>query len=544
MSAINPIVQTPTRLNSDAFASNAAQTTAAAAPQGFSNTLSSVAAKPARKSGLVKTPPANARGDALPPSGNPPPPSPAAVTAATAAAAAAAAAAAPSANPTPPPPVSSAQAGDINAAPVAPAAPGGARTAAAEAAQAAATSTTTPVLSPGATPDADAALRGNGDAASAADLADLEDAPAGQVAQLSPAAVQAQAPGAAAAGAEAAAGPAAATTGPSEKATVRTPVTIPSSDIPGRGAASMRAIYPTGNSGATTSGRTAAIAPGQEMLNTPTTDSPAGTPAPAGQVDTPAMINAMQTATVSAASPGSAAPSAPAVNPSDTPPGPVNLLSTGGDVAAAAPALAAAAASAAQVVSTLAAGAAVDKKSHDTQTQIASTSAAASSADAAGAAQLLNGSGPTHAQAIAAPTFKVNAAVDSAEFGQNVASHLSTMVDGNVNSAKLQVSPPALGPIEVRIAIQGDHAQVWMASHSAMTRDALQNAAPQLKEMLNSQGFSQVSVDISQRSFQERTPMAHAYEWNAEPNGTPTAVSSSAAGVAGRSASGMLDAYA
>ena len=155
----------------------------------------------------------------------------------------------------------------------------------------------------------------------------------------------------------------------------------------------------------------------------------------------------------------------------------------------------------------------------------------------------MNAQGTAHADSAAVPTFKV-AAVDSPDFSQNVASHISTMLDGNVNSAKLQVNPPALGPIEVRIAIQGDHAQVWMASHSAMTRDALQDAAPQLREMLNSQGFAQVSVDISQRSFQERTPTAHAYEWNGESNAASSSASGGAASIASRASSGMLDAYA
>ena len=157
---------------------------------------------------------------------------------------------------------------------------------------------------------------------------------------------------------------------------------------------------------------------------------------------------------------------------------------------------------------------------------------------------MLNAQGTSHTDSGAVPTFKVNAAVDSPEFSQNVASHVSTMLDGNVNSAKLQVSPPALGPIEVRITIQGDHAQVWMASHSAMTRDALQDAAPQLREMLNSQGFAQVSVDISQRSFQERSPTAHAYEWNGESNAAANSASADVGSVAGRASSGMLDAYA
>lgn len=159
----------------------------------------------------------------------------------------------------------------------------------------------------------------------------------------------------------------------------------------------------------------------------------------------------------------------------------------------------------------------------------------------AGAAQLITSSAATDASP--PPTLKVSAGVDTAEFGQGVADRVSLMMDSNLTSAKLQVNPPALGPIEVRIALQGGHAQVWFTSHSAVTRDALESSSPELREMLGAQGFGQVSVDISQRSFQERSPQSHAYE------GTPAIGGESSASVQTpsatlRAASGLLDAYA
>jgi flagellar hook-length control protein FliK len=159
----------------------------------------------------------------------------------------------------------------------------------------------------------------------------------------------------------------------------------------------------------------------------------------------------------------------------------------------------------------------------------------------AGAAQLMTSNAATDASP--PPTLKVSAGVDTAEFGQGVADRVSLMMDSNLTSAKLQVNPPALGPIEVRIALQGGHAQVWFTSHSAVARDALESSSPKLREMLGAQGFGQVSVDISQRSFQERSPQSHAYE------GTPASRGDSSAsvqspGATSRAASGLLDAYA
>ena len=142
-----------------------------------------------------------------------------------------------------------------------------------------------------------------------------------------------------------------------------------------------------------------------------------------------------------------------------------------------------------------------------------------------------------------APTMRVHADVDSAEFPQSLADRVSFMVDNSWSNAKLQVNPPQLGPIELQIAVQGDHAQVMMSTHSALTRDALESSVPKLREMLSSQGFTQVNVDVSQRSFQERSAYTPPYGWMPSPasSAANATVSSTAAP---RSLLGVVDAYA
>lgn len=191
----------------------------------------------------------------------------------------------------------------------------------------------------------------------------------------------------------------------------------------------------------------------------------------------------------------------------------------------------------AQAVSASADAGAADKHSRGGLDSLSGTS----NDGTAGAAQLLTSSPLTDVSP--PPTLKVAAGVDTAEFGQGVADRVSLMMDSNLTSAKLQVNPPALGPIEVRIALQGGHAQVWFTSHSAVTRDALESSSPQLREMLGAQGFGQVSVDISQRSFQERSPQSHGYQGASAISGESSA-SVQTPGAASRAASGLLDAYA
>ena len=164
-------------------------------------------------------------------------------------------------------------------------------------------------------------------------------------------------------------------------------------------------------------------------------------------------------------------------------------------------------------------------------------------AGAAGMSQ--PGSSAAVAAPAAAPTLQMHATVESSDFPQNLSERVSWMMTNGVNSAKLQVNPAQLGPIELNILVQGNHAQVSMAAHSAVTRDALQSSSPQLKEMLGAQGFGQVSVDISQRSFQDRAAPAPLYGQPAPGQRAASPASGPATGVSSqRSLAGVLDAYA
>src|SRR5258708_4408781 len=301
---------------------------------------------------------------------------------------------------------------------------------------------------------------------------------------------------------------------------------------PGDGVASQGAIAPA-------SSQTSSNA-----LNDPILNGPAATAAPAQGVLAAAIVQ------------GPSAPSADFSPPS-------NVLGGGGavlqgvaaekDAPGGAPAAALAQASAAtsaavtaatagriaQEVSSAAAAGAVDKRSHANSPD--TSLSGASNDGSTGAAQLLTSNTATDSSP--PPMFKVAAGVDTAGFGQGVADKVSVMMDGNLTSAKLQVNPPAPGPIDVRIALQARQSQVWLSSHSAVTRDALESSSPKLREMLGSQGFSQVSVDISQRSFQDRSPPSQAYEAMPSIEGVAP-VLAQASGSISRSAIGLLDAYA
>jgi flagellar hook-length control protein FliK len=266
----------------------------------------------------------------------------------------------------------------------------------------------------------------------------------------------------------------------------------------------------------------------------PTLNAPAatGTSAPAQAVMAAAIVQGTSSAPSADTAPQGAAAA------QDAPAGAPAAALAQASAATSAAVTAASAGRIAQEVSS-AAGAGADKRSHTNSPDL--SLAGASNDGSAGATQLLTSN--TSTDGSPSPTFKVAAGVDTAGFGQGVADKVSVMMDGNLTSAKLQVNPPALGPIEVRIALQGGHAQVWLSSHSAVTRDALESSSPKLREMLGSQGFSQVSVDISHRSFQDRSPPSQAYEAMPSIKGDAPVPAQASASIS-RSAIGLLDAYA
>jgi flagellar hook-length control protein FliK len=227
---------------------------------------------------------------------------------------------------------------------------------------------------------------------------------------------------------------------------------------------------------------------------------------------------------------------------SDTSGNPPGAAMQGIGMAAVAPAAVAApaAASGTQAVSMTANVGAADKHARSAP----GDASAPGAADGAAGLTSLSATPATATDVASTPTLKVAARVDSPEFGQALGERVSWMVDKNLNGAKLQVNPPQLGPIEVRISLQGDHAQVWLTSHSAVTRDALESSSPKLREMLGAQGFGQVSVDISQRSFQERTAHSQPYEWAPAVNRNPAAAIASGGHPSTRAPNGAVDAYA
>jgi hypothetical protein len=144
-----------------------------------------------------------------------------------------------------------------------------------------------------------------------------------------------------------------------------------------------------------------------------------------------------------------------------------------------------------------------------------------------------------------AQTLRLDVPMRSPEWAQALGERITWLVDQKLSAAEIKLNPPQLGPIEVRIALSADSTQVSVLAHNAITREALEAAAPRLREALTSHGFGSVSVDISQQSFADR-PMAQSpmQRWESWQALAPDSGADDRMPAARWQSRGQLDAYA
>ena len=138
-------------------------------------------------------------------------------------------------------------------------------------------------------------------------------------------------------------------------------------------------------------------------------------------------------------------------------------------------------------------------------------------------------------------------AVGSREFAPALAGQVSVMVRDGIEQARLTLNPAELGPIEVRIRIDGSQAQVDFSAAHATTRQALQEAVPALAGTLRENGLTLTGGGVFEQPRDPRGESRQDTPRNAPPFGDEARDDrGTVAGVPVRPARvrGMLDLYA
>jgi flagellar hook-length control protein FliK len=101
-------------------------------------------------------------------------------------------------------------------------------------------------------------------------------------------------------------------------------------------------------------------------------------------------------------------------------------------------------------------------------------------------------------------TASIPGIVGEGRWAESFSQRVSWMVGQQVQAAQFRVEPPQLGPIEIRLSISNDQANLMFSAPHAVARDAIQTSLPRLQEMLAQSGIALGDVSVGAHSAQDR----------------------------------------
>ena len=137
--------------------------------------------------------------------------------------------------------------------------------------------------------------------------------------------------------------------------------------------------------------------------------------------------------------------------------------------------------------------------------------------------------------------------VTDPRWGAALGERLLWMAKGDQQQAELKISPPNLGPLEVKLTLNDDRASVTFVSHHALVRDAIEAALPRLREMLAQESLQLVQAEVSGGQAQGREAASGQGEGGASASpdgGEAEPGAGQAEGTVPRAGRGLLDLFA
>lgn len=137
------------------------------------------------------------------------------------------------------------------------------------------------------------------------------------------------------------------------------------------------------------------------------------------------------------------------------------------------------------------------------------------------------------------PTPEVGADDFEARFGAQI----EWMASQRISEARIRVTPNDLGPVEVRLHLDGDRIRAEFVSANAETRQALEHGLPRLRDLLGEHGFQLAHAGVGAGGGGSRDPSASSVRDSGGSSGSEAAEPAPPATPQRRSL-GLLDAYA
>lgn len=110
---------------------------------------------------------------------------------------------------------------------------------------------------------------------------------------------------------------------------------------------------------------------------------------------------------------------------------------------------------------------------------------------------------PAEAAALRGYTTSIDVPVNSAEWGDKLVGKLTWLTARNMSVAEIHLTPPDMGPMEVRVQVQQEQAHITVHSANPAVRDQLELHSHRLRDMLSEQGLSLDQFDVSDSSHEQ-----------------------------------------
>lgn len=136
-------------------------------------------------------------------------------------------------------------------------------------------------------------------------------------------------------------------------------------------------------------------------------------------------------------------------------------------------------------------------------------------------------------------TTSIDLPVGHTEWGDKVVGKLSFLTARNMSVAEIHLTPPDMGPMEVKVKVHNEQANITVHAANPVVRDQLELNSHRLRDMLGEQGLSLAQFDVSDSPQQQTGEQSSGGEGQAAGgSGLASGVTESEAGI---TESGSLD---
>ncbi|MEC7376329.1 MAG: flagellar hook-length control protein FliK, partial [Pseudomonadota bacterium] len=97
----------------------------------------------------------------------------------------------------------------------------------------------------------------------------------------------------------------------------------------------------------------------------------------------------------------------------------------------------------------------------------------------------------------------IDVPVGHAEWGDKLVGKLSWLTARNMSVAEIHLTPPDMGPMEVKVRVHNEQASITVHSANPVVRDQLELNSHRLRDMLGEQGLALAGFDVSDSPQQQ-----------------------------------------